>query len=126
MRASERVLKIVALPGTKGAIDCDGASFDLNGVIIVFEHDKEEEPLTVLHEIGHVLDPGYQANALAAAFKRDSATAPKQILRLLAAVGNDNLERFAELVAWHLAGVKQIKHFPRSLEVVCDALEWNN
>lgn len=98
----------------------------MNGVIIVFEHDKEEEPLTVLHEIVHVLDPGYQANALAAAFKRDSQAAPKQVLRLLASVGNDDLERFAELGAWKLAGVKQIKYFPRSFEVVRDALEWEN
>lgn len=122
-RASKEVPMIVVLP--ENSLGINGASFDQSRAVLVFADDDEaEETLTVLHEIAHVLDPGWEHEALKQAVKQDFARCPQSTRRLLGRVGHTPSEYFAELACWEIAGVPDLKHLPRAQKAVHEALYW--
>lgn len=124
-RAAALIPAIIVLPHND--LDIHGASFYLTNAVLVFEDDEGwEEQLCVLHEIAHILDPGWQAEALKQAVKQDMAHCPAFTRRTLGRVGNSPSEQFAELSAWEMAEVPNLSHLPRAREVVHEALYWES
>lgn len=129
-RASALIPAIIVLPPT--ALNLDGASFDSSRAVLVFHSETDddgEERLTVLHEVAHVLDPGWEHRELAEALVADKANLPAKLRKRLtrdARLGDGIFESFAELAAWEMAGVKELKYLPRAGEIVHAALHWEN
>lgn len=122
-RCAKAVSRIVVLPATRPDLDMDGASFDSSRAILVFESSEEE--LTTLHEIAHVVDPGWEDDDLAIAIKADLAALKPEHARKLRrnCFLSDVREAFAELSARLLLGDRTItKHLPRSAAVAQAAL----
>ncbi len=125
LRAAAAIPMIVVLPSNK--IGIDGASFDLTRAVLVFEREgSDEEIMTTLHEIAHVLDPGWQEGWLGHALKQDLPKVSRETKRLLHRVGTGAFEGFAELAAWEMAGMKQLDSFSHSRAIVHQALYWEN
>lgn len=124
-KAANTVAAFVILP--KNGIGIEGASFPASRTILIFENEDEiEEQLTVLHEIAHILDPGWPTHAFHCAFEADKGRAPAKALRLANRSGASDFERFAEISSFFLAAASPLKHFPRCAEIVCEALNWDN
>lgn len=111
-------------------MDLGGASFNSSRAVLVFEQkDEDEERLTVLHEISHILDPGWEHAELGIALREDVGTLREALRKRLTreiSPHDEPLESFAELAAWEMAGVKELKYLPRAREVVRKALYWEN
>lgn len=119
-RAAALIPMIIVLPMTN--MEIDGASFGLTNAVLVFEGEYEQ--LTVLHEIAHILDPGWEHAALAEAYQPELKKVPQYARRVLTQNGNVPLETFAELASWEMAGVKELRHLPKSAAIVHEALNW--
>jgi hypothetical protein len=126
-RASAAVPMIVVLPCTY--MDIDGATFDSTRAVLVFEDEdqsSDEEALTVLHVLAHVLDPGWETIGLGEVINEEWPVLPRAVKTRLNDVGGRRspFELFAELASWEIAGVEQRVHLPRSCEIVRQALDW--
>lgn len=116
-RAAALVSYIICLPKVHQDLDVMGCSFDSSGAVIIFQDpdgDGQEEQNTVVHELLHLLDPGWEHEELLAALKADKCRAAWRA---------DPMEAFAEIGSAMLLGGRK---YPHAEAVVERALNWEN
>lgn len=126
--AAQLIPRIIVLPETQTRrtdFQLCGASFELSRTVLIFEDpggSDEEEQLTTLHEILHILDPGWHHKMLRESLRAEMPTVPAQVRQRLQSVGSDPFEQHAELGSWDLAGVAERRYLPKSREIIRAAL----
>lgn len=130
-RAAALVVAIVVVPNSE-PLGVDGFAYARSRCIFICEgmespDGRLEEEHVTLHEVAHILDPGWEHHPLERTFKTEmKQSSVKRRREIRRAVVTDNAkEVFADIAAHLLLGNKSIRRYlPKSCALVLDALNW--
>lgn len=121
-RAVAIVSVIICLPPAHKDLDMVACSFETSGAVLIFQDpdsDDHEEQNTVLHELAHLLDPGWEHPKLLKALKKDGFKKNDEWRK-------DPFEAFAEIAAHLILDGGKTRTCTHAMKVVREALEWEN